>query len=181
MIDCGVTYHKIEDRLYDIKYLLITHTHTDHLKVVTYNRIRKHFPRIKTIANWQVAAKVDVDRVVGDETIIKLKDRTIRSFPCVHDVVTHGFVIFKGDTSIIYATDTASLEHAPKAKYDMLFLESNHDEKKLDMIRNGDWGYDAWKGAMRHLSTQKSKAFYYMNRKDTHSEWIELHKSKRFY
>lgn len=184
LFDCGVPYAKVRNHLYDVRYLFITHRHSDHLNTVTLNAIKKEFPRIKVIANWEIAYRIPVDHIVGDDTEIKLKDRTILSFPCPHDVVCHGFVVQKKDVNMIYATDTTTLEHAPKLKYDYLFIESNHDENKIRAIQNTSrklYGYDAWQGAMRHLSTQQSRAFYYMNRKDESSEWVELHKSKRFY
>ena len=29
MVDCGVPFKDIQDHLYDVKYLLITHSHSD--------------------------------------------------------------------------------------------------------------------------------------------------------
>lgn len=184
LFDCGVPFSRFGKELYKIKYLLITHAHSDHLNVKTFQQIKKKFPRIITIGNYEVSYKVAIDEIVGDVTTKEFKDRTIKSFLCPHDVACHGFAVIEKNKNIIYATDTSSLENAPKFKYDYLFIESNHDENKIKAIRNNSvklYGYDAWKGAMRHLSTQKSKAFYYMNRKNIDSKWIELHKSKRFY
>lgn len=184
MFDIGVSFNSIRKKLYDIKYLFITHKHTDHLNVTTFHKIKQEFPRIKTIANWEVAEKVAIDYIIGDESMLTFDDMTINSFPCVHDVVCHGFTIKKGDLDIIYATDTTTLDFAPNRKYDYFFIESNHDENKIKQIQNNSrklYGYNAWEGAMRHFSTQKSKAFYYLNRKSKESEWIELHKSGRFY
>lgn len=184
LFDCGVSYKKLEMELYSIRYLLITHTHTDHINMNTFNHIVKKFPRITIIGNWDVARKVKVDEIVGDMTTLKMNDRVIQSFANVHDVPCHGFAISMNGLNIIYATDTNTLENAPKWKYDMLFIESNHDENKIQQIQSNSkklYGYDAWRGALRHLSTQKSKAFYYMNRRNKDSMWVELHKSKRFY
>lgn len=184
LFDAGVPFASLREELYEVKYVLITHGHSDHLHLPTVNRIKKEFPRIRWIGNYDVVVKVLLDEVVGDDTVLEFKDRKIQSFPCVHDVPTHGFVVEWGDKRLIYAVDTHSLEYAPKGKYDYLFLESNHDEKKIEMIRNDSrkrFGYDAWEGAMRHLSTQKSKAFYYIHRSSPDAPWVELHKSERFY
>lgn len=182
LIDCGTPHKLIERDLYKVDYLLITHSHSDHIKPSTYNRIRRKFPHIKSVANYSVAYEYNVDIISAHNNPIQLGDWTITPFPCVHDVVTQGFVIERDDLSIIYATDTATLDNAPKKKYDYLFLESNHDENKIKQVKGSNsYGYDVWKSAQRHLSTQKSKAFYYMNRKSKDSKLIELHKSKRFY
>ena len=99
-----------------------------------------------------------------------------------YDVVTTGYVFKIGDNDVIYATDTSTLENAPDIKYDYFFIESNHDEKKIELIMNDkSYKYDAFQNAKRHLSTQSAKAFYYMRRKNSESKFIELHKSERFY
>ena len=184
MFDIGVPYSKIRKALYKTRYLFITHKHSDHLNVRTFERVIREFPRIHTIGNWSVGNKVKLNTVVGEETVLKLGDRMVTTFPCVHDVPTNGYVVCDEEHSMIYATDTTTLEHAPKIKYDLMLLESNHDEAKIEQIRTNSrqlYGYDAWRGAMRHLSTQQSKAFYYLNRRSRDSEWVELHKSERFY
>lgn len=184
LFDVGVGFGKLKERLYSTKYIFITHIHSDHLRLSTARKIQKQFPRIQWIGNWEVAEEIPLDYMVGDATKIQLKDREIESFPCVHDVVTHGFVVKFDGLSMIYATDTAGLEYAPKGPFDYLFIESNHCEEKVERVRGQArslYDYDAYAGAKRHLSTQKSKAFYYMYRKGPESEWIELHKSKRFY
>lgn len=184
LFDIGVSYKELKDDLYHIKYIFITHRHSDHINPKTLIAIQKHFPRIKWIANYDVAQRMPIDEVIGDTTRIALKDRMVQSFPCAHDIPTHGFVIEMDGKTMIYATDTHNLNRAPKIKYDAMFLESNHDEKKIEIVREGarkKYGYDAWAGAMRHLSTQRSKAFYFMHRRSSESLWVELHKSNRFY
>ncbi len=184
MFDIGVPYGFIRDDLYNIKYLFLTHRHTDHINKKTIQRVVKEFPRITIIGNYDVADIVKCHHFVGDETEIELKDRKVIAFKAVHDVPCSGYVVQKDDKNLIYTTDTATMEHAPKLKYDYFFIESNHDAKKIEAIRNSakkDYGYDVWQGAMRHLSTQDSRTFYFLNRKSKDSEWIELHKSERFY
>lgn len=184
MVDIGLPYKKIKKYLYDIKYILITHRHTDHVNRNTAKRIKEEFPRIKIIGNYDVCDLIKLDYPMGDETGLAMKDRRIQSFKCVHDVPCSGYTINYKGLNLIYATDTASLEHAPKEKYDYFFIESNHDEKKVEAIRNNTYkkyGYNAYAGAKRHLSTQQSQLFYFLNRKEKESKWIELHKSRRFY
>ena len=182
MVDCGVPFKNIKDHLYDIKYLLLTHIHSDHIRETTLNSIKSLFPRITIIGNYEVHQMFDVDIICNAGYRVETDDYTFTPFDCVHDVVTYGFTWEYEGKSIIYATDTSTLEHAPKGPYDYLFIESNHCEKKLDLVMGDNkGGYNPYLSGKRHLSTQESKLFYYMNRRDRDSEWIELHKSSRFY
>jgi L-ascorbate metabolism protein UlaG (beta-lactamase superfamily) len=54
MVDCGVSFGKIKEELYNIKYLLITHAHSDHLNLKTIQQIANNFPRIMIIGNYDV-------------------------------------------------------------------------------------------------------------------------------
>jgi len=182
MVDCGVPFKNIKDHLYDIKYLLLTHIHSDHIRETTLNSIKSLFPRITIIGNYEVHQMFDVDIICNAGYKVETDDYTFTPFDCVHDVVTYGFTWEYEGKSIIYATDTSTLEHAPKGPYDYLFIESNHCEKKLDLVMGDNkGGYNPYLSGKRHLSTQESKLFYYLNRRDRGSEWIELHKSSRFY
>jgi ribonuclease BN (tRNA processing enzyme) len=182
MIDCGVAFSKIKDDLYDVKYLLITHIHSDHLNKKTLLQINQKFPTIQIIGNYEVYQAWAVDRIANAGFEIETDDYIFTPFECLHDVLTYGFTFTIDDKKIIYATDTSTMENAPDETYDMFFLESNHDEKKLEAIRGEKKGsYDPYLSGKRHLSTQQARAFYFMHRRDQGSELIELHKSSRFY
>ena len=183
MIDCGVPFSKIKDHLYDVKYLLLTHIHSDHVKPNTLQSIKKLFPKIQIIGNHEVHQLYGVDKIANAGFPIETDGYVFTPFECEHDVLTYGFTWEIEDLSIIYATDTSSMENAPNIEYDYLFIESNHCEKKVEMILNQreTYGYDAYSGAKRHLSTQQAKTFYYTHRRNRDSQFIELHQSSRFY
>jgi ribonuclease BN (tRNA processing enzyme) len=182
MIDCGVAFNKIKKHLYNVKYLLITHTHSDHLNLNTITKINELFPTIKTIGNYEVHQVYNVNIIANAGFDIELDDYTITPFELVHDVECYGFCWSYEGKEIIYATDTSTMDNAPKRKYDYFFIESNHDEAKLEEVRNQNKGkYNPYLSGKRHLSTQQAKAFYYTYRNSPESEFIELHKSARFY
>ena len=183
MIDCGIPYTRMRDELYKCKLLFITHKHSDHLNIRTYSAIKKNYRHIKTIANYDVATKITPDFILGDSPRkIKTKNYVITPFKVNHDVVTHGLTIaFRDGINVIYVTDSAGTDEWPKGKYDYLFLESNHDENILNLASGQHYGYDVFAISKRHTSKQEAKAFYYLNRKSKDSEFIELHKSQRFY
>ena len=136
MIDAGLPYNKIKQHLYGIKYLIITHIHGDHFKVKTLQKIASNFPRIKMIGNYEVHQIYNMNYIANEGFEIVTPDYTFMPFVCVHDVLTYGYTWNYQGKDIIYATDTGSLEFAPVKKYDYLFLESNHDEQKLEEARN---------------------------------------------
>lgn len=183
MVDCGVPYSKIKKHLYNVRYLLLTHIHSDHIRHTTLDHIKRDFPRIKIIGNYEVHHMFGVHIIANATFPIETDDYIFTPFLCEHDVVTYGFTFLYNGKSIIYATDTSSMKNAPDLIYDYFFLESNHCEKKVERIldQRAKYGYDAYKGAKRHLSTQQCLGFYYSHRRDKNSKLIELHQSSRFY
>lgn len=182
MMDCGIAYSRMKEDLYKVDTLLITHTHSDHIKPSTLTRIQKEFPRIKVYGNANVAYQFKVDRIVGTSEMNLGKGRKILPFDCVHDVQCTGYAIQMNGLNILYATDTSEI-HAPDLKYDYVFLESNYDERKLRELAKtySRKGYNPYTSAYRHLSTQQCKEFYFVHRRNKDSQLIELHQSKRFY
>lgn len=182
MVDCGVSFNKIKEYLYGIKYLLLTHIHSDHIKPSTLDQIKKMYPTIVIIGNYEVHQTYKVDRIANAGYLLETDDYDLMPFECVHDVVTYGFTWTYEYQTVIYATDTSSMKYAPKGQYDYIFIESNHSEKKLEMVANQPTrGYNPYLSGKRHLSTEQAKAFYYTNRRNKDSHFIELHKSSRFF
>lgn len=182
MMDSGVPFNKIKNELYEIKYLLLTHIHTDHIRPATLELIKSQFPRITIIGNYEVHREFGVDVIANAGFEVATDDYVFFPFECVHDVLTYGFTWTFEDNEIIFATDTSTMENAPEGPYDWLFLESNHCEKKLEMaIGENKGSYNPYLSGKRHLSTQGAKSFYYMNRRNKDSKFIELHRSSRFY
>lgn len=185
MLDCGVPFSKIKEHLYQVKTLLITHIHSDHLNVKTLASIQRLFPHIKVYSHYETyqsapGTKIGLINAGYEFTAGEYK---IMPFECVHDVICYGYTWEVEGQRVIYATDTSTLNQAPKEKYDYMFIESNYDEKKLEAIGAtfAKRGYDPFKNAKRHLSMQQCKTFYYLNRRDKESVLVELHQSARFY
>jgi ribonuclease BN (tRNA processing enzyme) len=182
MIDCGVPFRSIKKHLYTVKYLLLTHTHSDHINRKTIQLIAEEFPKIKIIGNHEVHQVWNCNYIANAGYRIETDDYTFYPFECLHDVLCYGYVWEMEGKRIIYCTDTGSLENAPDFQYDYFFLESNHDEQKLEKVRNEYKGsYNPYLSGKRHLSTQQAKAFYFLHRRSPDSAFIELHKSERFY
>jgi ribonuclease BN (tRNA processing enzyme) len=182
MVDCGVPFSKIKDDLYDVKYLLLTHTHSDHINLKTLQHIATKFPRICIIGNYEVHGMYNCNIIANAGYEIVTDDYVFYPFELCHDVLCYGYNWRYDGQEIIYATDTSSMRNAPAKKYDYFFIESNHDEAKLEEVRNQKKGsYNPYLSGKRHLSTQQAKGFFYTHRRNPESKFIELHQSKRFY
>ena len=182
MFDCGIPFSRMKDDLKKVDTLLITHSHTDHIKASTFNKIRSEFPEILICANADVAYQYDVDKIVGTMPFMLPGSRRVIPFDGVHDVPVTGYVLQLKKLNILYMTDTARVD-PPDLPFDYMFLESNFDERKLkeQAKKYQRRGYDPYLSVTRHLSTQKCKEFYYVHRRNDKSILIELHKSSRFY
>ncbi len=80
MIDCGVPFKRIKEHLYDINYLLLTHIHSDHINSSTLENIRKLFPKITIIGNYQIAQLYDIDIIGNSDFKITLPSFEVTTF-----------------------------------------------------------------------------------------------------
>jgi Cft2 family RNA processing exonuclease len=187
LIDCGVSFKDIQEDLYDVKYLLITHSHQDHVKEGTLNKIKKKFPNIVIIGNKDVNEKFGVNILLSPSSDhLILNSFVVEAFHSPHNAPCNGYVLFNKDMYILYATDLYTTEYIPKQKYDYIFLEANYDKTIIEAIRNRssykkEYRYDVIDHAYLHLSKQDSKVFYYTHRRNSDSVYIPLHMSNRFY
>ncbi len=191
MIDCGIPFTKMRDELYQCQYLLITHEHQDHVKEATLGQIVKWFPNIEIYSTYKVARLNDeITAINTDYLPIYLPRARCRmwAIPVPHNTPCFGYVLRFEDADVIYATDlknTITLEEFTEEnglRYDYTFLESNYDELKLRMLGDSWHGqYNAYvDSSERHLSKDESLRFYAKHKKEG-GEFIELHKSRRFY
>lgn len=183
MFDCGIPYNKMKEDLYKVDTLLLTHSHGDHIKASTFEKIKTDFPMIEVYGNADVAYQYDVDKVIGTYPFTLKGGRTILPFDGVHDVPVTGYIVQMKGLNILYMTDTAKVEPPEDIPLDYVFLESNFDERKLreQSKKYKRHGYDPYLSVTRHLSTQKCKEFYFLHRRNAESVLIELHQSGRFY
>ncbi len=149
LIDCGITYRQIVQRLrqHDLKLdnlsaILITHEHTDHIKGLDVT-LRRHdaacymtaatydgiHPRQKS--NYNVAQIAFVDAFEP----FSINDITVTPFRISHDASDAvGYRIEAEGRTLVYATDIGYL---PKRDYDLIrnadvyIFESNYDVTML--------------------------------------------------
>lgn len=124
-----------------IDAILITHTHTDHIKglPVLLKKINpcvyiteKMYPYMEYLENYHII----------DEDIIKIKDMTIEVIKTSHDTEDSvGYIINNNDKSIVYITDTGYINKRyfdTLKNKDIYIMESNHD---IEMLNNSSYPF----------------------------------------
>lgn len=191
MIDCGIAFNKMKQDLYKCQYLLITHDHQDHVKPAVLKKIVEQFPNIEIYSTYKVARINDAVTAINTDYLpiwLEKARCNMWAVPVPHNTLCFGYVLQFEDQNILYATDLkntselAQFTEEQEVQYDYTFLEANYDETKLKLLGD-DWHgqYNAYvDSSERHLSKDESLRFYVKYRKEG-GEYIELHKSTRFY
>lgn len=205
IIDVGLKYKDVKHLLENFTKIFITHRHADHLNISVLKNIinDKDKPRpwklkhalhtnqdvaekIKSLHNSKFKFEVNPDNIftTNDKFDIFIGDTkyTVETFLLDHDVENQGFVFTKEvdgeEYNLIFATDTRTLKHAPKRKYDYIVVEGNYDEDKLfDHMHSED--PDERRRAirnLRHLSIQQYEDFVKRHAKPN-SKVYQLHES----
>ena len=148
LIDAGNTCKYIINKLEEyninpssIDAILITHTHSDHIKglpVLTkkinpcVHITEKMYPYLEYLENYHI---------INKETI-EIKDMLINVIKTSHDTEDSvGYIINNNNKSIVYITDTGYIN---KKYYDILknrdiyIMESNHD---IEMLNNSSYPF----------------------------------------
>ena len=151
LIDAGISCKETLRRLnlvkqnpLDIKAIFITHEHTDHIKGADVLARHLNIPIYatkKTAENSFLCKNQELINIIKNNETIKIKSLNIEAFSKSHkasDPISYN-ISSKKKVSII--TD---LGHACKntidnvSKSDLLFIESNYDER---MLENGPYPY----------------------------------------
>lgn len=183
MVDIGVPFSLIKPFYKDIKIVLLTHCHKDHINISTLRKLAMLRPTLRIgCGEWMLDYLEGINNVDIFE-IGKLYNYGIFQLSPVklyHDVPNCGYRIFKDDKKIFHATDTNHLKGITAKGYDLYALEHNYNEETVfDVIRQleSQGLYAHQKGAINsHLSEQQAREFIYNNRKED-SEVIRLHES----
>lgn len=144
LIDLGMNLKYIRTELKnndidinDIDAVLITHTHNDHVSSLEVF-VKNHKAKI------YVTAKMNKDlNLIDFETIMEtnnIKDFIVDSIQTSHDKPSVGYII-KGDTEMVYITDTGYLKesyHKKLMNKELYMFESNHD---VEMLMDGPYPY----------------------------------------
>lgn len=171
MIDAGLPYSKIKDKVQNVKYVLLTHIHGDHFNKATIRKLVVDINPIFVCGDWlhdkllNIANKDKIiAKKVGDVVYFANSDYKISMVEAYHDVSNCGWRIMdaKGNKHF-HITDTNTLEGIEAKNYDTASIECNHEiNKALELIEeakeNGEFTH--LRGAINsHLSVDKTIQF----------------------
>ena len=191
MLDCGVSYKSIKDKLKNIKLIFISHSHSDHLNKKTINQIAYNYPTIKFLTgSKEVVKELSLLKInykniyipnwgkIFDLGIFKIKLEYL-----YHDVSNFGLKWeYKGKKGL-YVVDTNRIDHIDAKNYDLYLIESNYKEdilqKHIDDVSRetmGDLVY-LTRVPETHLSYEKANDFL-INNMGENSQFEYLHQSE---
>lgn len=174
LIDLGVTKSYTEEKLEElevdpreIKAILITHTHVDHIQGLKVF-LKKYHPKLyvnKVILSLLNEYIDDFDYVLYETPNFMIDDLEITVIKTSHDVSgSVGFIVKNEDKSLVYITDTGYINNKYFEKlsnHNLYIFESNHD---VEMLMNGRYPFHLKKRILSdkgHLSN--ADAAYYLS------------------
>ena len=188
MVDCGVTLKALQEVKRSLKIVLLTHKHSDHLKIRTLQRLQAERPTLRVACGDFLLEELPCIKNIDVLQVGKIYDYgafKVSPVKLYHDVPNFGWRIFlPNGQKIFHATDTVHLEGISAKGYDLYAIEHNYCEEYIqeaieEARANGEYTH-AYGNINTHLSIQQARAFIEANRKES-SEVLELHKSRSFY
>lgn len=189
LVDCGVPYKKITHIVPTLKLVLLTHRHADHFAAATIKRLHRERPALRFgCCEWMVpyllsagVSPAMIDIYTVDHIYTYGEHIGISAFPLYHDVENCGYKIAYYGKEVLYATDTATLDHITAKGFDLYLVEANHTEDELaDRIRRkseaGEYVYEH-RVEVTHLSREGADVWLADNA-GPHSKVIYLHQHK---
>ena len=149
LIDIGISFLQVKKELIDISvdindldFILLTHTHSDHIKGLKTLLSRT---KINVCASLELIEelrdKFNLQCVTVIYDYFEYKGIDIKLIPLSHDVPCYGFNIEYEYNRLVYITDTGYLNRRyfdMISNADIYIIESNHDEK---ILMGGNYPY----------------------------------------
>jgi phosphoribosyl 1,2-cyclic phosphodiesterase len=185
----GVPFSTIKHHKNSLQIVLLTHCHGDHLNLTTIQKLAFERPTLRFACGEFLTEFLE--GIVNAKNIDIMEAGKIYDYGqfkvspvyLYHDVPNFGYRIFKDDTKIIHATDTAHLEGITAKDYSLYAIEANYNEDTIfESIERkkarGEFAYQ--EGSINsHLSEQQARDFIFKNR-GAHSKVLRLHESSNY-
>lgn len=192
MLDCGVPFTKIKNKLSKIKIIFISHIHNDHFKKSTIQRIAFDKPNIKFLVGHYLVKDL-LDCGVEKKNILVLdieKWYDIGMFKVRFDYLTHDVpnncihIEFPNGYKLLYATDTSNMDNVVAENYHWYFVEANYetDEEIREKIKEArEKGEYCYLERVQHTHLSQLQALNWLNKNkgvDSQFQFIHQHEDK---
>ena len=139
LIDCGVSFKRLEKYYKKLKLVLLTHIHSDHFNKNTIKKLVLERPTLRfACCAWLVddliqcgvnTKNIDVLQIGSKYDYRLFKVCPIKLY---HDVPQCGYRVLFEDYKVFYATDSRTLEGISAKDYDLYLVEANYEDEELD-------------------------------------------------
>ena len=185
-LDIGIPYSVISSHVKQLKLVLLTHEHFDHINIKTLKRLIFERPSLRIgCCEWMLPHLTDFKNVDVYE-IGKLYNYgafQLSPFKLYHDVPQAGYRLFKYDKKIFHATDSSTLSGITALGYDLYCIEANYSEpiakQMIEQAREKGEFTHIIGSINSHLSEEQCNDFFYKN-KGEHSKLIRLHETRSY-
>lgn len=187
LLDCGLSYKKIEKYVDKLQLVLLTHIHGDHFKKSTIKMLAQERPTlrfgcckwlIQDLLNCGVCAK-NIDVYDFNSAYIYSDDLKVQPVKLHHDVPQCGYKIEINGYKVFYATDTCTLDDVEAKDYDYYFVEANYLSDEELHERSECLEYEE-RVRNTHMNKEDTVNWLLKNMSDTSFyEFMHQHKSKK--
>lgn len=183
LIDCGISFKKLENYYKKLKIVLLTHKHSDHFNKATIKKLAYERPTLRfACCEWLVdeLVKCGVEKKKID--VLKIgKNYNYNAFivepiKLYHDVPQCGYKLKIGANKLIYATDTNKIDHIEAKNYNYYFIEGNYENEEELHNRATDEYYEK-RVKETHLSKVQATEWLMKNMGEN-SKYIFMHEHK---
>ena len=185
LIDCGVTFKRIEKYYKRLKIVLLTHLHSDHFKKETIKKLAQERPTLRfACCEWLLqpllecgVLRKNID-VLQIGTIYDYKLFKIVPIKLYHDVPQCGYRVLFDDYKVIYMTDTRTVEGIVAKNYDLYLVEGNYEEEELEqrIKQKQEEGLYYYESRVRNTHLSKGQATdFLLNNMGKNSEYVFMH------
>ena len=185
LIDCGVSFKRLEKYYKKLKLVLLTHIHSDHFNKATIKKLAEERPTLRfACCEWLLKPLLEcgVERknidVIQIGTKYDYKQFKVVPIKLYHDVPQCGYRVLFLDYKVIYMTDTKTVEGISAKNYDLYLIEGNYEEDEIaERIKrkqqNCEFVYE-FRARENHLSREKATEFL-LNNMGENSEYVFMH------
>ena len=185
LIDCGVTFKRLEKYYKQLKIVLLTHIHSDHFKKETIRKLAQERPTLRfACCKWLLQPLLECGVLRKNIDVLQIGTRydyklfKIIPIKLYHDVPQCGYRVLFDDYKVIYMTDTRTVEGIVAKNYDLYLVEGNYEEEELEqrIKQKQEEGLYYYESRVRNTHLSKGQATdFLLNNMGENSEYVFMH------